>query len=298
MFNSEVFKSLKTRINASYRKTSECLLETALLCAEAQRTLSKADLDELGDQLEMDRPTFCKVKRIGADERLYAEDVKAMLPPSFSIVYELAKLSVNKFAEALQQNRIQPGMSRKSIQDWIGGRARVDEAMIDIGKVRVPVTFSPKKIAKLEQALRNLGNEYGCDIRLIQDAKDERALERSQTVSQIYLRDECRRYIARMKKRRLMGKKGKAERQKAWGFPEDETDIPQDATEEVILSVMDIVGAADEFVRFRDEARAMVGVASKARELGPDEEDDIIIDAEKPEPAEKSRQKERFAGFK
>ena len=81
-------------INSSWHKTTESVLETARLCAEANKKFAAAEpKKELIKKLDFSSATFSKLVTIGHDPRLQEASVKALLPPNYSIVYRVAKLS-------------------------------------------------------------------------------------------------------------------------------------------------------------------------------------------------------------
>ena len=90
MSKSTKIESYAKQINISWRKTTDSILETAALCAEAIDKLSKDDKTKLVEQLDFSAATFSKLATIGQKPRLQEENVKALLPPNYSIVYEVA----------------------------------------------------------------------------------------------------------------------------------------------------------------------------------------------------------------
>ena len=108
------------QINACWRKTTESVLETGSLCAEAKNGLSENDKNALIKKLDFSRATFSKLVRIGECKELYSSAMKALLPSNYTIVYELAKLSEDDLHRAVSEGVVKPTMTRVTLKDWRG----------------------------------------------------------------------------------------------------------------------------------------------------------------------------------
>lgn len=89
-------------INASWHKSTESILETAKVCADAEKKLSKDEKIKLFKDLVFSKATFSKLAKVGSQARLLNEDVKPLLPPNYSILYAIAKLSEKDLRQANQ----------------------------------------------------------------------------------------------------------------------------------------------------------------------------------------------------
>jgi hypothetical protein len=256
-----------TSINASWRKTTESVLETARLCAEAQSGLRSKDRAKLIKQLDFNAATFSKLVKIGSREQLQNEPVKSLLPPSYSIVYEVAKLNEGDLQVAIKDGVINPGMTRSELSAWMGKRkgdgsetSEEDHGKI-IATVKVPADYDDEKRDQLVKALAKLQAKFGCRLEQPSDpqaAAFDRMFERMND----YIRKEARRYIAALKSRRLqgLGRLSPAEKKRRWGYHDDEIDIPFDASWDRVKEVLEMVGNADQFERIRDEALRLFDV--------------------------------------
>ena len=75
-------QSLAKAINASWQKTTESVLTTAKLCAEANGKLKVDEKNKLYELLVCSSATFSKLAKIGEQEALQAEPIKSLLPPN------------------------------------------------------------------------------------------------------------------------------------------------------------------------------------------------------------------------
>ena len=79
-------------INSSWHKTTDSVLETARLCAEANKKFGAEPRKKLIKELDFSSAAFSKLVKIGSQPQLQTDPVKSLLPPNYSIVYEVAKL--------------------------------------------------------------------------------------------------------------------------------------------------------------------------------------------------------------
>ena len=275
---NEQIEEFTRLINGSYQKTAQGFLETASVCARARDGLNDKDLRKLVDKLVFNKATFSKFAAIGGDKRLYTDAVQQRLPASYSTLYELAKLDRVAWDEAESQRIVTPQLTRKDILAWVRGRITDDASNSNPSSARyltqfeMPKSLPGKTRAKLEKELRRLAVEFGCKFSCPQDLQRQQR-DQAYQASRKYLRDECVRSVANLKKRRLANLKGNAARASAWGFTEDEIVILPDASEERIRSVMNTVGTPEVFDRVLNEANDMV-------KLGPAEDHDPEYEAE------------------
>src|SRR6478672_13822855 len=95
-------------IKSCWRKTTESVLETASLCAEASEKLKNQDKAALIKNLDFSSATFSKLVKIGRDPRLRSDPIKSLLPPNYSIVYSVAKLPADDLDQAIKDHIISP----------------------------------------------------------------------------------------------------------------------------------------------------------------------------------------------
>jgi hypothetical protein len=102
-----------------------------------------------------------------------------------------------------------------------------------------------------------------------------------------------------------MGKLTPAQKQRLWGFHDDEIAIEQDATWEEVKKALDVVGNADQFERIRDEALRLYDVPESVVRTSPPENPEEVLkqirearDIIRRVRREKDPDPERFAGIK
>ena len=258
-------------INSSWHKTTDSVLETARLCAEANKKFAAAEpKKELIKKLDFSSATFSKLVTIGQDPRLQEAPVRALLPPNYSIVYRVAKLSAGDLDQAIKDGVIAPAMTRAELDDWIAERegpsteGGEDKERV-IATLRVPSDYDSQKEAKLDKALEDLRQEFGIVVERQRDPETE-ALNRMLRNVDDYIRKGARQYIRKLKAANFAGKRHltPAIRKRLWPFGDDETEIRPDATWEQVQYALDMVGSGDQFERLRDEAFRLHGVSAKA----------------------------------
>lgn len=253
-------------INASWHRTTDSVLETARLCAEADKKLPTDQKNKLFKDLEFSKAAFSKFVKIGSHPQLQTDPVKSLLPPNYSIVYEVAKLAELDLRVAIKEGVITPKMSRGDLDAWLErrlGKIPASDSPLAriIATVEVPSDYDPKKQALLEKALEKLRLQFGFSLERPRDP-EEMAFNRMAARVDDHIRKEARRFIHTLKSSRVQaaGKVSAAERKNLWPFSDDELAIAADATWEQVKAALELVGNADEFERLRDEALRLCGV--------------------------------------
>jgi hypothetical protein len=106
------------RIQEGWQKLTETVLAVAKVCAEANQTLTRADRSELIRRLRLSRTVFAKLAAIGADSRLHEPEIRGLLPPHYSVVYELTKFSSEEMEAALEAKVIHRKAKRAELIAW------------------------------------------------------------------------------------------------------------------------------------------------------------------------------------
>ena len=139
-----IIKKLAEAINKVWRKTTEGVLDVARLCADADNKLGPEEKKKLVAELEFDKTTFSKLAKIGSHPQLQKEPVKQLLPPNYTVLYNVALLPEAELALAIKEGIINPGMTRAELNSWRSahqGKA-VDKVKSDgpklIAMVQVP----------------------------------------------------------------------------------------------------------------------------------------------------------------
>lgn len=309
--NDALLKKCAEEINKSWRKTTDSVLETAKLCAETKDKLNDGEMNKLKKKLEFSAATFSKLVKIGSNAQLQKDPVKTLLPPSYSIVYEVAKLKEADLQIAIKDGVINPGMSRSDLSAWLGKQhpncSKADDQRRPkiIATVQIPSDYDIQQLPLLEKALDKLRSQYGCQLARPRDPEAE-AYNRMFARMNDYIRKEAKRFIAALKARRLQGfgKLSPAEKKKLWPFEDDEIAIAADAGWDDVKAALDVVGNADQFERIRDEALRLYDVPESVVSTHPPERPEDVVEQlrEVSELLRKrnggKRDPERYADFK
>ena len=241
-------------------------METARLCAEAEKKLTTDQKNKLFRDLDFNKATFSKLAKIGSQPQLQTDAVRSLLPPNYTVVYEVAKLPESDLRTAIKEGVITPKMSRGDLDAWLERRTgKVPPSDSEhpkiIATVEVPADYDPKKQALLEKALDKLRLQFGFSLERPRDP-EEMAFNRMAARVDDHIRKEARRFIHTLKTSRVQaaGKISATERKNIWPFTDDELAIAPDATWDQVKAALELVGNADEFERLRDEALRLCGV--------------------------------------
>ena len=205
-------------INSSWHRTTDSVLETAKLCAEAEKKLPLDQKNKLFKDLDFNKTTFSKLAKIGSQPQLQTDAVRSLLPPNYSVVYEVAKLPESDLRVAIKEGVICPTMSRGDLDAWLERRmGKVPTPDSEHAKIvatlQVPSDYDPKKQALLEKALDKLRVQFGFTLERPRDA-EEMAFNRMAARVDDHIRKEARRFIHTLKTSRVQaaGKISAAER--------------------------------------------------------------------------------------
>jgi hypothetical protein len=260
------------QINTCWRKTTDSVLETAALCAEAAKSLSDDDKTALVKKLDFSPAAFSKLVKIGDRKELQTNPIKTLLPPNYSIVYELAKLDDNDLKRAVSDGIVRPGMSRASLKQWIGGgTSTADEQDVVFGTLRIPVDYDAGRKMQLEAELEKLKAKFDFEFERPRDPMLEER-ERLEKRFDRLLRSRARAHIRDLKSQKLgAGRKKVAEDQtgKLWPFSDADVTIADDATPEQVRAILSKVGSADQYKRIFDEVRRICGLSEEQVEEHP-----------------------------
>lgn len=263
----DTVQSYVKAINTSWHKSTDSILETAKICAEAEKKLNADDKTKLYKNLIFSKATFSKLAKVGSQSRLLSEDVKPLLPPNYSILYDIAKLPEKELRQAIKDGIINPNMSRADLEAWTAeqrGGSKEGEDVKDrvIATLLVPSDFERDK--ELQQAIDKLKAEFGLVVERPRDIELEAESRMYRKITE-YIQKGARKFIREMKATRLRGKHHLTPtmRKRLWSYSDDEVEIRPDATWDDVQRVLDCVGSADQFERLRDEALRLHGVSEK-----------------------------------
>lgn len=255
-------QSLAKAINASWRKTTDSVLDTAKLCANANDKLKVDEKKKLFELLVCSSATFAKLAKIGEQEALQSDPIKSLLPPNYTIVYEIAKLHQADLAAAVEKGIINHRMTRADILAWVaernsaGVKTFTGVKPVVIGTLQVSPDYDETRKAQLEKELERLRAKYGFSLERPYDPLEAEQHRFMQKVSD-YIRKHARQFIKDLKARKIKDagvKLTEAQKKRAWPYAEDEVEVAHDAGWERIAEVLDFVGHADQFKRIKEEA--------------------------------------------
>jgi hypothetical protein len=153
----ETIQDRAAAINASWHKTTDGVLETARLCAEADHKLRAAEKSKFFEQLDFNKATFSKLSKIGSQHHLEEDDIRHYLPPNYTVVYEIAKLSEKDLKLAIKDGVITPYMTRAELEAWVaekrGDSKEDDKSDRVIATLKVPTNFDHERESELQLAL-------------------------------------------------------------------------------------------------------------------------------------------------
>jgi hypothetical protein len=105
----------RQRIWSGWKKTVEDFLELGAVCRDAADNLSKPEVETLlQSDLPINESTFWKFVTIGRDQRL--PSIAERLPPKFTIIYEVSRLTEAQFEQAVASQKIHPKVRREDIE--------------------------------------------------------------------------------------------------------------------------------------------------------------------------------------
>jgi hypothetical protein len=165
---------LGRKIGSNWQKAARLVLDTAELCLMAHEQYGSHGLSVVLRAARMSKANFRKLVGIGRDQRL--RRIEALLPPGFSIIYEVSLLSDEVFKEAVNAGVIHPHVRRGEIEALRKPSAsknngfRGDElpaAEISAGRryeFVVPADIRADHCAQVKQALGAFQKKFGIQI--------------------------------------------------------------------------------------------------------------------------------------
>ena len=214
------------RIAQRWQKSVHSILETASICAEAKRRLPGYQLRALKAQLPFKGPMFSKLCAIGSDDRLHALADK--LPPSWTIISDLQRLSKADLERAVKADVVKPGLQRDKLKQWvianeIGTAKPPRLVMPQLPKnfyagIRVPRDYPEQRLKEFDGKLNALCADFQVQIVRQRDEVAMRALN--------YMKSEVARLVMfeRRARRSLASKHLKPA---SWPFSWDETSVKE-----------------------------------------------------------------------
>ena len=109
------------QINEAHCNMTVDLFALCDACADANADLHKDGKRELIKQLPFSGTKFSKYAQIGADPRLNIRSGATVLPPRYSIIYEVRQLSDEKLDTMEREGKLTPALRtgrRPSLAKW------------------------------------------------------------------------------------------------------------------------------------------------------------------------------------
>ena len=233
-----------TKIAAAWTRGVQSILDAAALCADADASLSKDKKVELLAQLPFAAPTFSKLVQIGSDQRLATPELRGLLPPSYSIMYEVHLLDDEQLTRAVRDGVLHPEAKRSDIEAL--RHTRIPRARLPLNEeeepkcahkrsrqklrgriyaeIRVPEDYAADECTRLEAALLQLIERHG--VELVTRLTPEERVEARHHKAMNDFHTRWVRIGRKLTRQRVNGlKRAKRARGERWSFLPDENCI-------------------------------------------------------------------------
>jgi hypothetical protein len=120
--DASLIRTYADRISGGWHHAAEDMMGIARLCLEASQRLTLSAKKELIRQLPFKEAAFSKFVQIGNDAWLHALQAQRLLPPHYTIAYQLTRLTDEELKSALSAGVINPNMKRADLQNWLKAR--------------------------------------------------------------------------------------------------------------------------------------------------------------------------------
>ena len=128
--------------------------------------------------------------------------MRQLLPPSYTVVYKVGRLSESELEQAIADGVINPGMTRAELDTWRsqkkggdGQENKKDGSMV-IATVQVPPNYDEKMLGALKKELEKLQSRYGFSLDRPRDP-EVAAFDRMARHMDDRIRKEARRFISK-----------------------------------------------------------------------------------------------------
>jgi hypothetical protein len=108
-----------SEIRGNWDRGVDAFMNISRLCAQANVQLTTAEKSALMDKLPFGEATFSKFAGIGSDRRLHTPEIQQLLPPHYTTVYEVSRLSSEQLSLAVANKVLHPDMKRAELQKWL-----------------------------------------------------------------------------------------------------------------------------------------------------------------------------------
>jgi hypothetical protein len=272
--------SYAVAISAAWTQSVDSILDAASLCAEADERLSSVEKAALLAQLRFSESKFSKLVKIGNDPRLREEEVRRLLPASYSIMYEFALLSDEQQRSAIVDGVLHDEAKRSEVEacrvapdrvvraklplfDEVVEKAvpakKKKEAGICFAELRMPSDFPAEAREQLERDLLRVAESHGVELvrHLTREERWEaQYLKRMNAFARRWEQIGLQLTRQRVKELQRACKK----RNEKWGFFWDETDLDHMASWPDIERVLGVLAIPDEYEGIRDRAEHLANM--------------------------------------
>jgi hypothetical protein len=107
-----------SEIRQHWKRALESIFAVADLLVEAKKKLDPSDWEHLKDELPFSDSVLEKLLVIGRDKRLRRSNIYGLLPPNYSIIYEITQLDNEELRTAVMDGEISPRIHRSTFIAW------------------------------------------------------------------------------------------------------------------------------------------------------------------------------------
>lgn len=240
-------------IGARWTATVDAILAVASSCAEADMVLNEAEKEELGKRLPFNASTYSKLKTIGRHKGL--SDLKSVLPPSYSIIYEIAKMKDGHFSHAIIEGIIRPDVTRQELKEWLLGQRPVSTVMMKtellVGTVKLKGQRPEEEVIGFAKELDSFCTSREAIVvrKLMPEERYGRAFDAFIEAQQAFVRRAVKKMVAEFERKKRRSKE-------PMGVWEEELRIDKFTTEAELQDILHHIGREDELEGLKRQAEA------------------------------------------
>jgi hypothetical protein len=152
------------RIQRSLEKGLEGDLETADICADAQKRLDPKALTDLRKKMFKTKSEWSKYVAVGDKKKLKEPHVRALLPKGIERLYAVALLTDGQIDEAIKKKVLNPKATRGAMDAFRKGK-QPESPTLRLVEIRVPRMCGDARRAELIATLKDfLREQTECDL--------------------------------------------------------------------------------------------------------------------------------------
>ena len=247
-------EEFRIRICAAWQKSVQAILETTLLLREARRTLNTYEFRELQSKLPFSKGTLSKLEGIAGDERIHG--MADRLPPNWTIIADLQRLSDPNLKKADEAGIITPKLQRQSLRSWLEANEalparskKIPLPSLPIGfeaGIRVPHGYPEDRLEELHAELGAFCERFKVQLVLQLDEELARTLGfiKAQATKVIKRERLSRRAVAR-----------KQDKAASWPYDWNETDVADARSSDDVKHMFQQLEMLQDFDMIEQKAR-------------------------------------------